>query len=62
MAVVISEFAVYSTLVQVDVFRSCFVFKAKEWKAENTQEPDMHQMPRAHQLSQSKSFSQVGGK
>lgn len=62
MVVVISEFTVYSTLVQASIFRSCFVFKAKEWKADNTQEPDMHQMHGAHQLSQSKSFGQVGGK
>lgn len=62
MVVVISEFTVYSTVVQVDIFRSCFVFKAKKWKTDNTQEPDMRQMRRAHQLSQSKSFSQAGGK
>lgn len=55
MVAVISEFTVYSTLVQLNVFRSCFVFKAKEWKDDNTQEPDMHQMHRAHQLSQSRS-------
>lgn len=30
MVVVISEFTVYSTLVQLNIFRSCFVFKAKE--------------------------------